>query len=152
MLGIIESNAGPQNKGKWDIARIPGDGGNWGGSYLAVPSQSRHAKEAAELAMFLTSPASHVAAFKAVGALPSDVVSLDDPAFLAITNPYFGDAPVGRIFGEGAKRIRPVRLGVKNQLIRERAMEPAIQDVAAGLLSPAAAWQRAVTVATAKAR
>jgi cellobiose transport system substrate-binding protein len=151
MLGIIEGHAGPHNKGKWDIARIPGDGGNWGGSFLAVPTQSRHKQEAAELAMFLTSPASHVAAFKAVGALPSDVVSLDDPAFLSITNPYFDDAPVGRIFGEGAKKIRPVWLGAKTQLIRERAIEPALQDFADGKLTADAAWKRAVAVATQKA-
>jgi cellobiose transport system substrate-binding protein len=152
MLGIIEGNAGPGNEGKWDVAQIPGGGGNWGGSFLAVPVQSRHPEAAAELAMFLTSPASHVAAFKAAGTLPSDVVSLKDPQFLAITNPYFGNAPVGRIFGEGAQQLRPVYLGVKNQLIRERAIEPAIQDFADGKLTSAQAWQHAVQVATVKAK
>ncbi len=34
---------------------MPGGGGNWGGSFLAVPKQSKHPKEAAELVEFLTS-------------------------------------------------------------------------------------------------
>ncbi|MFC7479718.1 ABC transporter substrate-binding protein [Luedemannella flava] len=152
MLGIIESNSGPENANKWDVARIPGDGGNWGGSFLAVPTQSEHPKEAAELAKFLTSPASHVAAFKAVGALPSDVKSLSDPAFLDLKNAYFNDAPVGKIFGEGAQRIKPVFVGLKNQAVRERAVEPAILDYANGKISADDAWKRAVSAAKAKAK
>lgn len=152
MLGIIESNSGPENAGKWDVARIPGDGGNWGGSFLAVPTQTEHPAEAADLAKFLTSPASHVAAFKAVGALPSDVQSLSDPAFLDLKNAYFNDAPVGKIFGEGAQLIKPVFVGLKNQAVRERAVEPAIVDYANGKIGADAAWKRAVTAARAKAQ
>ena len=42
------ATAGASNKGKWDVAAVPGGGGNWGGSWLAVPKQSKHPKEAAE--------------------------------------------------------------------------------------------------------
>ncbi|MEU8385775.1 hypothetical protein AB0C32_42345, partial [Streptosporangium sp. NPDC048865] len=31
---------GDSNKGKWDVAAVPGGAGNWGGSYLAIPKQS----------------------------------------------------------------------------------------------------------------
>src|SRR5690606_22178669 len=37
--GVIPDRAGDANAGKWDVARMPGGGGNWGGSYLAVPAQ-----------------------------------------------------------------------------------------------------------------
>ena len=57
--------------GKWDIATVPGGGGNWGGSWLAVPTPSKHQKEAIELIKFLTSGTSQLAAFKAEGNLPS---------------------------------------------------------------------------------
>ena len=33
MLGHIKNTAGDANKGKWDIAAIPGGGGNWGRSF-----------------------------------------------------------------------------------------------------------------------
>ena len=39
MMGYIQGQA-PATKGKWDIAATPGTGGNWGGSFLAVPKQS----------------------------------------------------------------------------------------------------------------
>ena len=49
MLGVISGNA-PDITG-WDIAdAFPGGGGNWGGSYLTVPANGAHVKEAAELA------------------------------------------------------------------------------------------------------
>ncbi|GAA2378879.1 ABC transporter substrate-binding protein [Dactylosporangium salmoneum] len=150
MLGIIEDSAGPQTKDKWDVAAIPGGGGNWGGSFLAVPVQSKHQREAADLAMFLTSPASHVAAFKAVGALPSDVKSLKDPEFLALTNPYFGNAPVGRIFGEGALAIQPMYVAVRHRPVAE-ATQAALDDYVAGKINAEAAWQQAVAAAKRKA-
>ncbi|MEV0567521.1 ABC transporter substrate-binding protein [Dactylosporangium sp. NPDC050588] len=150
MLGIIQDGGGPQTKDKWDVAAIPGGGGNWGGSFLAVPVQSKHPREAAELAMFLTSPASHVAAFKAVGALPSDVKSLQDPDFLAITNPYFGNAPVGKIFGEGATKIQPMYVAVRHRPVAETT-QAALDAYVAGKITADAAWQQAVAAAKRKA-
>ncbi len=45
MTGYIKGQAGDDFTGKWDIATIPGGGGNWGGSWLAVPKNSKHAKD-----------------------------------------------------------------------------------------------------------
>ena len=78
MMGYIQGQAGDANKGKWDVTAPPGGGGNWGGSWLGVPRQSKHPKEAAELVRFLTSPKSQIAAFKKVNNLPSSPVALDD--------------------------------------------------------------------------
>lgn len=152
MLGIIESNSGPGNAGKWDVAAVPGGGGNWGGSWLAVPKQSKHPKEAYELAKFLTSPQSHVAAFKEAGPLPSSPQALDDPAFLALKNTYFSNAPVGQIFGSGAKSLKPMVLGPKHQAVKERAFEPAMQAVEQGKLTPDKAWAQALRNAGKEAR
>ena len=38
MMGYIQGQA-PKHKGKWDIASVPGGGGNWGGSFLTIPKQ-----------------------------------------------------------------------------------------------------------------
>ena len=143
MLGYIQGQAGEANKGKWDVTTAPGEGGNWGGSWLAVPTQSKHPKEAAELVRFLTSPKSQVAAFKSVNALPSSPVALDDPATKAFKNPYFNDAPVGEIFGSGAKDLQPVYFGPKNQVVRD-AVENTLLAVQQGKLKPGEAWARAV--------
>lgn len=44
MLGTIEKQAGPENKGKWDVAKVPGNGAVRGGSFLAVAG-AEHAPE-----------------------------------------------------------------------------------------------------------
>lgn len=144
MLGIVEQNSGAANKGKWDVAAVPGGGGNWGGSFLAVPTQSKHPKEAAELAAFLTNADSQVAAFKAKGPLPSNLKALDNADFKAYKNPYFSDAPVGAIFGAGAKTLKPVTLGPKHQAVKERAFEPQLQAYEAGQITAQAAWDQAI--------
>ncbi|MCF0092457.1 ABC transporter substrate-binding protein [Micromonospora sp. MH99] len=144
MTGVIEQNSGPAAKGKWDIARVPGNGGNWGGSHLAVPKQSKHQAEAIELAKFLTSAKGQIGAFKAKGPLPSSPQALDDPAIAGSTNAYFSGAPVGAIFGTGAKSLKPVYMGPKNQAVRTE-VENAVRTVELGQRSPTQGWTDAVT-------
>lgn len=144
MTGVIEGNTGTAGAGKWDIARVPGDGGNWGGSYLAVPKQSRHQAEAVKLAMFLTSAEGQIGAFKAKGPLPSSPQALGDPAVAEATNAYFSDAPVGQIFAAGAKGLKPVYMGPKNQAVRTE-VENAVRTVELGQRTPEQGWSDAVT-------
>ncbi|MBW4703437.1 ABC transporter substrate-binding protein [Micromonospora sp. RL09-050-HVF-A] len=144
MTGVIEGNAGPDAKGKWDIAQVPGSGGNWGGSYLAVPKQSRHQAEAIELAKFLTSAKGQIGAFQEKGPLPSSPQALDDPAVVSSTNAYFSDAPVGKIFAAGAKSLKPVYMGPKNQAVRTE-VENAVRTVELGQRNPAQGWTDATT-------
>ncbi|SDY45576.1 cellobiose-binding protein [Micromonospora pattaloongensis] len=141
MTGVIKGQAGDGAAGKWDIAKAPGNGGNWGGSFLAVPKSSKHQKEAAELVKFLTNAQSQAAVFKELGNLPSSPQALQDPAVLSATNPYFSDAPTGKIFGEGAATLKPVYLGPKNQAVRD-AVENALRSVEQGKAADAA-WRDA---------
>jgi cellobiose transport system substrate-binding protein len=142
MTGVIKGNAGDAAAGKWDIASIPGGGGNWGGSHLAVPAKGKHVKEAAELAKFLTSKEGQIAAFKEKGPLPSDVNALEDPAVKDSKNEYFTNAPVGTIFGAGAKALKPVFMGPKNQVVRTE-VENAVTAVDKGKAA-AAGWADAI--------
>ena len=107
MLGTIEKQAGPENAGKWDVARVPGDGAVRGGSFLAVPTQSKHQKEAAELAKFLTSPKGQTAAFKAKNNFPSSPQAIDDPAVSRASPTRTSTTRrSGKIFGESVKALR----------------------------------------------
>ncbi|TDD23608.1 extracellular solute-binding protein [Kribbella turkmenica] len=143
MLGIIEDQAGPENAGKWDVARVPGEGAVRGGSFLAVPAQSKHPKEAADLVKFLTSPQGQIAAFKAKNNFPSSPQAIDDPAVSGAVNAYFNNAPVGTIFGQSAKLLEPVYLGPDNQVVGD-AVGDALTAVEQGKLSPDEAWTKAI--------
>jgi cellobiose transport system substrate-binding protein len=143
MTGVIKGQAGDEASGKWDVATAPGAGGNWGGSFLAVPKQSKHPKEAAELAKFLTGREGQIAAWKKLGNLPSNPKALEDSSVVDAKNAYFSDAPTGKIFGTGAKDFKPVYLGPKNQAVRD-AVENALRSIEQGQRKPDEAWQDAV--------
>jgi len=145
MTGIVQENSGADNKGKWDVAAVPGGGGNWGGSWLSVPVQSKYPEEAAKLAAFLTNADSQVAAFKAKGPLPTALTALQNSDFQAYQNAYFNNAPTGKIFGETVSKIKPLVLGPKHNSVKEKALEPALQAFEQGKVSEADAWKQFLT-------
>ena len=150
MQGYIKENA-PGTSGKWDIAAVPGAAGNWGGSWLTIPAQSKHQKEAYELAVFLTAPAQQVKVFKAVGNFPSAIPAMRDPSVEGFQNPFFNNAPTGKIFGESAINLKPQYQGEKHGPIR-KAMEDGITRVEQGRQKPAEAWAAALKDAARVAR
>jgi cellobiose transport system substrate-binding protein len=151
MTGVIQGGAGDAvEAGLWDIAEPPA-GGNWGGSFLAVPAETEHPEEAAKLAMFLTSPDAHIAAFQEVGNLPSSPQALASDAVTQASNEYFSGAPTGQLFGAGAEALRPVYLGPLNQAVRA-AYEGALQSVEQGEATPDEAWEAARSDAELAAR
>lgn len=108
MFSNIKSNA-PEVKG-WDIANaFPGGGGNWGGSYLAVPAMSEHQEEAQELAAWLTDADQELAAFEAAGNYPANVEAQESLAAENATDPYFNDAPTAVILADRAAAVEPGR-------------------------------------------
>ncbi len=150
MTGYITEQAGDENAGKWDIATVPGGGGNWGGSFLAVPTSSDNQDLAIELVEFLTSADGQLAAFEEVGNLPSNPTLYETAALKDATNEYFNDAPVGQLFVAGASSLEPVYLGAKNQPVRD-AVENALRSVENGEKSTDDGWETAVEDAEAAA-
>ncbi|QFZ22491.1 extracellular solute-binding protein [Saccharothrix syringae] len=113
-LALIKAGAGDEAAGKWDVAAAPGGGGNWGGSFLAVPKQGKHPEEAYELAKWLTAPEQQKRIFKETGNLPSEPAAYKDPEVTATKNEYFNSAPVGEIFGNSAENLKPTYRGTKD--------------------------------------
>lgn len=108
MRSNIKSNTGdPAPQGvTWDIADVfPGGGGNWGGSYLAVPKSSEHQSEAQEFITWITAPEQQLKIFASLGNFPSQVKALEDPTLLETKDAYFNNAPAGEIFSNRAAAI-----------------------------------------------
>jgi len=138
MMGYIQGQA-PKTKGKWDIAATPGTGGNWGGSFLAVPKQSSHQAEAADLVKFLTSPASLAYIFKQTGNLPSQTAVLKSAPVQNFKNPFFSNAPVGQIFANSALRLKPQIIG-PHQGDYQNLINNAFQRVEKHQSGPVKSW------------
>ncbi|MCT2584910.1 ABC transporter substrate-binding protein [Actinophytocola gossypii] len=149
MLGIIEEQAGPEHAGHWAVTdAFPGGGGNWGGSFLAVPKQSQHPEEAAKLAAWLTAPEQQIKAFQHTGNFPSQVDALDSPELLGTTNEYFGGVNIGELYVAQANKVAEAQYkGPGDGEIQENATSPALQAVEQGK-SPEEGWQQAVDTAT----
>lgn len=144
MLGIIEGNAAGVTG--WDIAdTFPGGGGNWGGSYLTVPTQSEHPEEAKALAAWLTAPEQQLSAFASKGTFPSQVEALESPELLDSTNEFFNNAPVGQILATRAAAVdvTPFK-GVKYFPIND-AMQQALTRVEDATMTREQSWEQFVT-------
>lgn len=107
MRSNIKDNTGDLKGGMvWDIADVfPGGGGNWGGSYLAVPKSSTHQEEAIEFAQWITAPEQQIRIFEQYGNFPSQIAALEDETLLSQADEYFNDAPVGEIFSNRAQAV-----------------------------------------------
>ncbi|HEX6354262.1 MAG TPA: extracellular solute-binding protein [Actinophytocola sp.] len=147
MLGVVKEQAGPENAGKWAVTdAFPNGGGNWGGSFLAVPKQSQHPEEAAKLAAWLTAPEQQIKAFEKTGNFPSQVDALTAPELLEPTNDYFG-VKAGQLFATMAQKVSKAQYkGPGDGKIQENAMSPALQAVEQGK-TPEEGWQQAVEAA-----
>jgi cellobiose transport system substrate-binding protein len=140
MLGVIEGNAAGVSG--WDIADVfPGGGGNWGGSYLTVPTQSKHPEEAKALAAWLTAPEQQIKAFKSKGTFPSQVDALEDPALTGTTNEFFNDAPTGELLANRAEAVEFLPYKGPRYADINTAFQQAIQRVDEGQESPDEAWE-----------
>lgn len=150
MLGVVkgqvEAGGGDATSG-WDFANVfPGGAANWGGTFLSVPTQSKHPKEAAELAAWLTEAPQQVAAFQAAGTFPSVVEAQKDPGVTGTSEltAFFNDAPVGEILGARAQGVIAQFKGPDDSVIQSQVFGPAIQSIDAGDADGDTAWKNAI--------
>ncbi|SEO63285.1 extracellular solute-binding protein [Amycolatopsis saalfeldensis] len=118
MLTQIKEAGGDGNTGKWDVTTVPGASGNQGGSFLTIPKQSAHPKEAYDLARWLTAPEQEKRLFLSDGILPSEPPAYKDPQVVAHTDPYFSNAPVGQLYAASADTLRPNYRGLHDADVR----------------------------------
>ncbi|WP_425086373.1 ABC transporter substrate-binding protein [Streptomyces liangshanensis] len=143
MLGYIQDKAGAAGRDRWDVAAAPRPG-NWGGSFLVVPRTGRHTKEAAALAAWLTAPAQQATLFAERGSFPSARAAYALPVVSGARHPYFGDAPIGRIFADAARNVPVQIVGPKDLLIAQNLSDVGMLQVDQKGTSPDDGWEAAV--------
>lgn len=145
MLGVIRGNA--KGVTGWDVANVfPGGGGNWGGSFLTVPSQGKHPAEAKALANWLTAPEQQLKAFKSKGTFPSQVEALKSQELLSSTDAFFNNAPVGKILTDRANAVTVKPFKGPNFFAIRAVVSDAINRVDVdGTDARDASWDKAVS-------
>lgn len=109
--GWMESNA-PEATGEFNIATLPTEySGNWGGSYISIPKETKHAEEAYEFVKWLVSPENQLESFKSNGLFPSAPAVYDMAEFKEASDEYFGGQSTQTVFAESAQKIGKVYKG-----------------------------------------
>lgn len=129
MQGQIKDNS-PED-GVWSITTMPEGAGNWGGSYLTVPSESEHAEEAYKFIEWLTAPEQQLEAFLGYGLFPSSPQVYEMPEFMDYEDDYFGGIATAQVFSEAAQQVIPVYKGRQYYPVDEE-LKQAIDNVSAG--------------------
>ena len=137
----------PDLAGKWNIATVPGGGGNWGGSWVTVAKSTKHPKEAAAFVEWLLAPAQQKTIFLTKGNFPSAVAALKDKAVTGFTSPYFSNAPLGKIYSSAVATLKPAILGPKSASIGT-SFQNALATVAQGKATGDEAWTAAIAEIT----
>lgn len=152
MLGVVkgqvEAGGGDSSTG-WDFANVfPGGAANWGGSWLTVPKQSKHPKEAAELAQWLSAGPQQIAAFKAAGPFPSNIEAQKDPGVTAASDmtKFFNDAPIGEILAKRAAGVVAQYKGPDDSIIQSQVFGPSIIALDGGKVDGAKGWSDAMAL------
>ena len=148
MMGYIQGQA-PDTSGDWDVADIPGPGGNWGGSFWSIPKQcdDHTTQESYNLIEWLIAADQQIHIFQEVGNLPSQSSLYTNPAIVDFKNPFFNNAPVGQIFTKTAADIpAAIYYAPKNAQV-STAVQNVLNDVQAGKVKAADAWTTAVAAA-----
>ncbi|MFB6520474.1 ABC transporter substrate-binding protein [Streptomyces sp. NPDC056401] len=140
MLGYVKAQAGASGQGKWDIAKLPGGAGNWGGSYLSIPRAAKHKEEAYKLIEWLTAPEQQAKVFQKQGNFPSSTGAIAKIA--DAKDPYFSGAPIGQIFGDAAKESPVQVLGVHDQNVMQQ-LTNALGEVERKGVPSDTAWETA---------
>ncbi|KGM13265.1 ABC transporter substrate-binding protein [Cellulomonas bogoriensis] len=143
MTGHIR-NMAPDTAGQWDIADIPGGGGNWGGSWLTIPAQGDNTQAAYDFVEWLIQPEQQIAIFNNVGNLPSQPALYEDPAIQEHTDEFFNNAPTGQIFSATALGLEPQYIGRNAGPVRVE-VENVLNDIQGGNVSAEEGWERAVS-------
>jgi cellobiose transport system substrate-binding protein len=144
MMGYIQGQAGDAGSGKWSVSPVmPGGGSNWGGSWLGVPTASKHQAAAIALVEWLSSKDNQVKMWTDGGHWPSNQEAAADPAVSGATSAYFSNAPVGQIYGQIASQMKIPPIGFYDTQI-QNAITTQLTNIETKGTSPDSAWKAAL--------
>jgi cellobiose transport system substrate-binding protein len=147
MSGIIASNA--DGVPGWRVSgTFPEGGGNWGGSFFAVPSTGKHTAWAVKLADYLTSSDAAVKWFHENGQFPSQTEAIKSADIADTKSEFFGNQQLGKIYGDLAAKAGDSAAGGfrgKNFAGIQKLTTNGISLVESGAATPQQAWDKVVS-------
>jgi len=143
MLDYIKQQA-PSTKGKWDVAAVPGGGGNMGGSMLTIPKNSPNRAAAWDFIKWYLAPQQQLNTFKLYGLFPTTYKMYSNPAIKNYKDSFFSNAPVGQIYSTSALKLKPIYQGPKDRII-DSTIGQALSRITQGTQTQACGGYKAQT-------
>ena len=137
-------NDAPATAGNWRIASIPGVGGNWGGSFIAIPARAAHPAAAWQYIETMMSPEAQVSHFAKSGTFPAAKSALTDSTVTSYTDPFYGDSTIGQIMAESVEKFPSFYNGPDTNAIGA-AFQGVLGEVEIGNVASDDAWETALT-------
>jgi cellobiose transport system substrate-binding protein len=138
MMDYVKQQA-PLTSGKWDVADLPGGGGNQGGTQLGITSYSNNKQDAWDFLAWYLAPEQQLQVFRTYGLFPSTKSIYNDASVTGFVDPFFNNAPVGKIYSSGILKLQPIFEGELNPAI-DLAFGGGLTRVAAGKMTPDKSW------------
>lgn len=130
LLGHLNNWIAPETSGKWAVSNLP-DGiyGSWGGSFLSIPTQSKHQDEAWKLIEYMTTRRDiQLKHFETIAAFPANTTTYDDDLFQEEVE-FLGGQKARLLFAEVAENIKPVAPAKGDHVARSIILENALMEV-----------------------
>lgn len=130
LLGHLNNWIAPETSGKWAVSNLP-DGiyGSWGGSFLSIPTQSKHHDEAWKLIEYMTTRRDiQLKHFETIAAFPANTTTYDDDLFQEEVA-FLGGQKARLLFAEVAENIKPVAPAKGDHVARSIILENALMEV-----------------------
>lgn len=129
--------------GKWQIAQLPEGAGNWGGSFLTLPKEGKHSKEAFEFISWVLNKENQLKSFKDSGLFPSIPAVYSEPSFTEEKDEFFGGQVISEAYAKSAERIKPVYYGPLHDQT-DTIIKNALKNVLEKKADPQKEWESAM--------
>lgn len=147
MLSGIKNDA-PDTEGLWRVAAVPGVGGNWGGSVIAIPARAKNPEAAWQYIETMLSPEAQTEHFAETGTFPAAKGALESDEVVSYTDPFYGDSQIGKVISDSVLQFNAFYNGPDTSAIGAALLNTLV-DMEAGNVAPADAWSTAVSSAKA---
>jgi len=107
--GFLKSWVSPENEGNWGVVRLPAGipDSNWGGSFLAIPTQSNNQEAAwAYIETLMATPEAQNIMFETMDYFPALVTAWDDPMY-DYEDPWFAGQRTRALWVDIADNTHP---------------------------------------------
>ncbi|WP_102273419.1 ABC transporter substrate-binding protein [Cytobacillus massiliigabonensis] len=144
LKGWMEGNA-TEAIGKWRVATLPSEfAANWGGSFIAIPKETKNAKEAYEFVEWLVSPDNQLKSFQSKGLFPSAPSVYDMDEFKNNEDEFFGGQATAPVFAKAAQDINgAIYKGEKYFPVYQEVLN-ALKNVQSKGADPEKEWTEAI--------